>query len=113
MLLFWLLAYNQLWAYGANVVLDDYTNPNPERRKLIWNPFPDSCGHNATSVRCGGVCHETCTYKSISQFCVYACGVPCICNPGYIFSEQDLRCILRSDCPPGVQQLVDWHRVFH
>ncbi|XP_034476658.1 accessory gland protein Acp62F-like [Drosophila innubila] len=92
-------------------VLHHYTNPDSERKNFIWNPFPGFCGPNATTVICGGVCPETCAYKSLN--CLPHCGVPCICRTGYVFSEILLECILRSECPTDVQQkLVQIHRVF-
>lgn len=83
----------------------------PDRKKYIWNPFPGFCGPNATMVRCGGVCPETCSFKS--SRCTAHCGVPCKCKSGYVFSAPLLKCILRSDCPAlWSQQHVDMHRVF-
>lgn len=93
-----------------HVMLHHRTQLEPERDKYIWNPFPASCGPNATAVRCGGVCPETCDYKS--SRCTGHCGVPCVCRPGYVFNVQLLKCIRRSDCTGGQQQQVAMHRVF-
>lgn len=93
-----------------HVMLHHRTQLEPERDKYIWNPFPASCGPNATAVRCGGVCPETCDYKS--SRCTGHCGVPCVCRSGYVFSVPLLKCILRSDCAGGQQQQVAMHRVF-
>ncbi|XP_030563419.1 accessory gland protein Acp62F-like [Drosophila novamexicana] len=96
---------------GALAVVMHHDNPEPDRHNYIWNPFSAFCGPNATSVRCGGVCPETCSHKSGS--CSHHCGVPCVCKSGYVFSVSLLKCIRRSDCPPGVQQQeVQTHRVF-
>lgn len=95
----------------ATVMLYHKIRVEPERKKYIWNPFPGFCGPNATTVRCGGVCPETCSFKS--SRCSSHCGVPCVCRSDYVFSVPLLRCILRKDCPDiGSQQKVDMRRVF-
>ncbi|XP_034109625.1 accessory gland protein Acp62F-like [Drosophila nasuta] len=110
LLLCWWLNYSTL-ADEVYETLHHYTNPEPDRKNFIWNPFPGFCGRNATAVNCGGVCPETCAYKSLK--CLPHCGVPCVCRSGYVFSESLLKCILRSDCPTNVQQQeVQTHRVF-
>ncbi|XP_068147765.1 uncharacterized protein [Drosophila tropicalis] len=93
-------------------IIHHLTDPDPQRHNYIWNPFPGLCGPNATRVICGGVCPETCQYKSL--YCVSYCGVPCKCKRGFIFNELSLQCILRSDCPShvGPQKLIGTHRVF-
>ncbi|XP_017024630.1 uncharacterized protein [Drosophila kikkawai] len=92
-------------------VLHHKVDPDPDREKYIWNPFPGLCGENATVKRCAGVCPETCAFKS--QKCVSFCGVNCVCKPGYVFEENLELCILRTECPKGLrQQVVETHRVF-
>ncbi|XP_020805752.1 uncharacterized protein LOC110182104 [Drosophila serrata] len=98
-------------SFDEEVVLHHEKDPDPDREKYIWNPFPGFCGVNATMQRCAGVCPETCAFKSLK--CATYCGVNCVCKPGYIFEEDLQLCILRKECPQGTtQQVVETHRVF-
>ncbi|XP_017108280.2 accessory gland protein Acp62F [Drosophila bipectinata] len=98
-------------SWSSETVLSHKLDPDPNREKFIWNPFPGNCGLNASMVRCAGVCPETCRFKS--QKCPQYCGVNCKCKSGYVFSDNLLKCILRQDCPSHIQQqVVETHRVF-
>uniref|UniRef100_G2J600 FI15785p1 n=2 Tax=Drosophila melanogaster TaxID=7227 RepID=G2J600_DROME len=92
-------------------ILNHDVDPDPGRMKYIWNPFSGFCGENATMVRCAGVCPETCAFKSLK--CPKYCGVNCVCKPDYVFNENLQLCILKTDCPLDIKQLVvETHRVF-
>ncbi|XP_017124611.1 accessory gland protein Acp62F [Drosophila elegans] len=95
----------------GNYIINHEVDPDPDRVKYIWNPFPAFCGENATMMRCAGVCPETCAFKSLK--CHRFCGVNCICKPDYVFDEKLQLCILKSDCAQDIkQQVVQIHRVF-
>ncbi|XP_052839420.1 accessory gland protein Acp62F [Drosophila gunungcola] len=97
--------------FAQEHILNHEVDPDPDRVKYIWNPFPGFCGENATMMRCAGVCPETCAFKSLK--CPSFCGVNCVCKPDYVFDEKLQLCILKSDCSPDIKQkIVQTYRVF-